>query len=170
MRVPSNRVAVLSITCAIMLLTAGCTTTPISEPSTDTTAVTESSTPDRRTTTSTVEQTGTTNRKKTTTKGVFGSIEHELQIKNYLTKEETIRVQIESANGTVVFEENITVEANSSKEIDFTFPYPGEYVISANVSFANETRTWNVKQRDPTVAASIVLIDGDELHISIEAI
>lgn len=176
-----------SVACALLLITAGCATNPTESPSRTTTTETDTPTEELTTTaTSTTEttaapttettETSRPNRTSgeqvsaTTTKGVFGTIEEELKVNNYLNSSERVRVEIESDNGTVVFDRAVQVDGNSSKEFDFEFPHTGAYTVAVNTSLGNESVTWDVTRRNPTVAMTVVLIGDDELHVGLEAI
>jgi len=161
-----HRTAVLCIACALLLITAGCATEPAENPSQTTTTATDTPTKELTTVTSTTETTAA----PTTTKGVFGSIEEELKVQNYLDSTERVRVEIRSDNGTVVFDRTLQMDENSSREFDFEFPHTGAYTVAVNTSLGNETRTWDVTRRNPTVAMTVVLIGDDELHVGVEAI
>jgi hypothetical protein len=155
----------------VLLISAGCSTgiTDDSSENTSTIAITSTETTERtKTTRQNIETTKV--RSQTTSKGYFGSIEDELQVKNYLDQNRSVRVRIESSNGTVVFNKTLHMRGNSSKSFDFEFPYTGEYTIIANTSFSSKTQTWNVERRNPDIAASVVIIGDNELHIDLEAI
>lgn len=168
----SNRVAILcNIACVILIISSGCSTGFTDSSSEDTTTVTN--TPQEtteRTETTRQNQVTTERQSLTTTKGYFGSIEHELQVKNYLYESKNVSVRIESLNGTVVFNRSLQMAGNSSKTFDFEFPHAGEYTVIANTSFSSKTQTWNVERRNPTIAASVVIIGDNELYIDLEAI
>lgn len=167
----SERTTVLcSIFCAVLLMTAGCTTEPVGSSSEDTTTVTNTTTKEPITTTLPTEGTETTQQSETTTEGVFGSIEYEIRVKNYLEVDKNISVRVTSSNETVIFNKTLQMESNSSKYFDFEFPHTGEYTIVANTSSSSKTRIWDVKRKNPTIAASVILIGDNELHINIESI
>lgn len=175
----SHRTTVLSsIACVLLLITAGCATVPTESSSPTTNAETDTVTGTLTTPTPITEPPKTNQdshttvgeASQTTTKGVFGSIEHELEVRNYLNESKNVSVNIETANRTVIFDKNMQIGGNSSREFDFEFPDTGVYTVVVNTSFANETRTWNVTRRNPTVVMSVVLIDDNELHVGLEAI
>lgn len=172
MEFPDRTITIGSIICVVMISLAGCTLDLGEEPQTTTVQTTEEATIAEKT--ETTEQqtttTETTTEQQTTTVDYTQGLPYELRIANYREEKAEVSIRIEADNGTAIYNDTVTISANTTKEYNVTFPETGSYEIIANTTTNTESSQWRVVSKDPDEAASIVLAKDGELHVAIETI
>lgn len=161
---------IVAVGCIVLVLLAGCSTTPIDETTNTTTSI---GTPNRtgsisttpEATTTTVAEQRTTAKREATTEGIYHNEEYELKVRNPTNRTKRLAVEIAFENGTTLLNKSVTVEGNSSTGFNFTYPYSGNYKITANTTDDSAVQIWSVEVRDP---AAVVVVWLEEEGVDID--
>jgi ABC-type glycerol-3-phosphate transport system substrate-binding protein len=158
----------LAVVVSCLVLTAGCggfagsssqMTETVEDPQTTSTATTAD------------EMTSATNNATatTTTISYTEGIETDLRISNSQNQSQTVKVDVTAENGTVVFEEEVSVGPDESLTFNISYPGAGTYAVTAVAGNESAVHEYDIQSSDPGTRIGVVLVE-DGIRIDEEAV